>query len=179
MQFKSSLVAAFLLATVPALGFTVPEGAPDGIYTVGLDDSGNELHTRMSDIPSEAVARAVRSRIMKRDGIDQYGCFGSQLQLNQADTNAANGALQAQLNASGTTVGSHASIYSVVGETVSYCCNNRAQNNVCVLSAQGEAETGITNQCGAYNPGYAYDSGAHLTTDTNIRLTTSAPAAKR
>ncbi|KAH8656603.1 hypothetical protein BGZ60DRAFT_518738 [Tricladium varicosporioides] len=165
MQFKTSFIAAFLLATAPAFGFMVPEGTPDGIYRVELDASGQEVHIREGDIPSGAVAvpRAVRGSSMKRDGLDQWGCFNQQSELSHSDCDSAVWALRAQIGDNGRYVGSHRSLYSISGEVVAYCCNNRVQGNTCYLSSQSQSNVGITNLCGSYKPGYAYDSGAHLT----------------
>ncbi|KAH6724256.1 hypothetical protein DL95DRAFT_460563 [Leptodontidium sp. 2 PMI_412] len=163
MQFTASLVAAILLATAPALGFIVPEGAEDGIYTVERDASGQEVHIRQGDISSGPVARAVRGSNLKRGGLDQWGCFKDQSELDHGNCDSAVSALRGQIGDGGRGVGNHMGLYSISGEVVAYCCNNRAEGNTCYLSDQSESNTGITNLCGWYRPGYAYNSGAHLT----------------
>lgn len=164
MQFKASFVAAFLLATTPALSFTVPEGTEDGTYIVGRDASGQEVHTRADGVSSEAVVpRAIRGSHVKRGGLDEFDCFRDQLPLVHDDVANAVRELQKQIGSEGTDVGSHKGLYSIVGEVVAYCCNNRSEGNTCYLSAQQESNTRITGLCGEDNPGYAYDSGAHLT----------------
>ncbi|KAG4434159.1 hypothetical protein IFR05_010351 [Cadophora sp. M221] len=133
MQFTASIVAAILLATAPALGFIVPEGAEDGIYTVERDASGQEVHIRQGDSSSGAVARAVRGSNLKRGGLDQWGCFKDQSELDHGNCDSAVRALRDQIGDGGRGVD------------------------------QSESNTGITNLCGWYKPGYAYNSGAHLT----------------
>ncbi|OBT51803.1 hypothetical protein VE04_09028 [Pseudogymnoascus sp. 24MN13] len=164
MQFKASFVAAFLLATTPALGFTVPQDTQDGTYIVQLDASGQEVHTRIDDVSSEAaVPRAILGSHVKRDGLDQFGCFNNQLPLINDQVGRAVNELRLQIGPNGRGVGSHMSLYSIYGEAVAYCCNNHAAGNTCFLSAQAESNVRITSLCGAGHPGYAYDSGAHLT----------------
>lgn len=164
MQFKASFVAAFLLATTPALGFTVPKDTQDGAYTVQRDNSGREVHTRADDVSSEAaVSRAIRSSHVKRDGLDEIDCFRDQEALVHDDVANAVRELRNQIGSGGSGLGSHKGLYSIVGDVVAYCCNNRSQGNTCYLSAQQESNTLITEKCGEDSPGYAYDSGAHLT----------------
>lgn len=121
MQF--SLLAAFLLATTPALGFKpIPEGTPDGVYSVSRDAAGNEVHTREGDVAFRAAAlpRAIRGgSLLKRDGIDEFGCFKAQQELGHGDCDNAVRALRAQIPDSGRTVGSHLGLYSISGDVVS------------------------------------------------------------
>ncbi|KAL5328921.1 hypothetical protein ACEPPN_002430 [Leptodophora sp. 'Broadleaf-Isolate-01'] len=104
MQFTASLVAAILLATAPALGFIVPEGAEDGIYTVERDASGQEVHIRQGDISSGPVARAVRGSNLKRGGLDQWGCFKDQSELDRGNCDSAVSALRGQIGDGGRGV---------------------------------------------------------------------------
>ncbi|KAK2766708.1 hypothetical protein FQN54_006021 [Arachnomyces sp. PD_36] len=164
MQFKASFVAAFLLAATPAFGFSVPEGTKDGIYIVGRDAAGQEVHTRAADVSPDGLAsRSIRGAPrMKRDGLDEIGCFDQPVMVAN-DVGSAVNALRDQIGPDGYNLGSHLGLYSIVGETVAYCCNNRSQGNTCFLSSQAESNALITARCGSSQPGYAYDSGAHLT----------------
>ncbi|KAI9051118.1 hypothetical protein LZ554_005221 [Drepanopeziza brunnea f. sp. 'monogermtubi'] len=165
MQFKTSTIAAFLLLAAPSLGFLVPERAPDGVYVVQLDTSGQEVRTRQGDILSEAVtvARGSHGGSMKRDGLDELGCFKDQDKLNESNTKTASAGLQEEIGAGGKGLGSHQGIYSISGMVAAYCCNNRAAGNTCYQEYQSQANEGITGVCGSYEPGFAYDRGAHIT----------------
>lgn len=164
MQFKASFIATFILAASPALGFTVPPGTPDGVYLAMRDSSGQEHHIRQEPNPAERpVPARAPSRVTKRYGLDEVGCFGDQIALNPGNCDAAVAAVKAQMGGSGTAVGSHRSLYSISGTVVAYCCNNRVEGNTCFADIDAQANSLITARCGLYEPGYAYDSGAHLT----------------
>lgn len=126
----------------PAYGFSVPDGTPDGIYRVELDASGQEIHTRAEDLSSRAMVHA-RAFSMKRDGLDQWGCINQQTALDHGDADRAVKALREQIGGGGRSVGGRMGLYSISGEVVVYCCNNRDGSNTCYLSEQSNSILGV------------------------------------
>lgn len=163
MKLSLALLTA-LSSSLLVSGFTIPADQPDGVYEVSIDSNGEYVHTKVADPTDIAPENTVvqRSRITKRSGLDQIYCFNQDV-LNSGDTDAANANLDSQCGPNGHGVGSHLSVYAKRGGTVAYCCNNRSQGNTCYASTRQQASRLITDKCGRYVPGAAYDSGAHLT----------------
>lgn len=92
MQFRVSFAVSLFLISTPAFGFIVPDGTPDGVYSLDLEASGEDAHTKIEDIPSETI-RAIRWH-NKREGLDQYGCFDKQMPLKHDDLFDAIGRLR-------------------------------------------------------------------------------------
>jgi hypothetical protein len=54
MQIKTLLIACF--ATGQALGWTIPNGQPDGTYTVHADGNGTLIHEFIVELPTATSA---------------------------------------------------------------------------------------------------------------------------
>lgn len=95
----------FLALTASVSCFHIPEGAVDGVYSVFTDhETGEETHTLLKANPGPHVNRDVpvsdflpstkKTRQVPGDYGNSIGCGGYYLDV--ANTNAANGALDAQ-----------------------------------------------------------------------------------
>ena len=101
-----------LLFATFAAAFTIPKGQPDGVYSVHTAEDGTETHTLIklhdpsnssvvsreySDGPLMKRARATKRQIPNVDfdnPVESIACGG--YFLDPGNTNAANGALDAQ-----------------------------------------------------------------------------------
>lgn len=154
MQFTTTMLAAVLASVAIAhSGFKVPEGTPDGIYMVGHDENGQELHKRVDTAFSSkfAARNAAPASGLEARGFDiELGC--NNYALNPADTDKANQMLDAQCAAS--EVKGYKNFYSVSGNVVAYFCNNVSWNLSC--TGRAEASKAITAKCGAYRAGWQH-----------------------
>lgn len=157
MQFTTTLLAAVLASVAIAHpGYTVPEGAPDGVYAVSIDESGNEVHEAVSGgFSAKFAARsaAPASRLEARGSVS-VGC-NSNMPLNHADTDAANSALDAQCGGY-TTVGANKDFYSISNNVVAYYCNTQDWTEGCRAVDRQSASQAITAKCGLYNAGWQH-----------------------
>jgi hypothetical protein len=157
MQFKASFIAAICLVATPALGFLIPEGQGDGVYTATKDENGTYVHTKIGDLPAEVAARKPRSRIMKRT-FDSMYCAGQVQSSEYGSVDAANGGLSSQCAGDGISIGKLEAAYTISGDIVAFFCNYNPNNNYCTASAFSDALGALDNSCGWYGAGTARDN---------------------
>lgn len=173
--------------------FHIPEGAADGVYSVYTDkETGEETHTLLKanpgphvnrDIPvSDFVPSTKKRRQVPGDYGNSIGCGG--YYLNVADTNSANGALDAQYVpfpilivltirsatdtgyfrcGNGANVGGGLDFYSIAGCTVAYFCNQSEiqcgnfwcwASTYCYAFERQDAANAINGKCGGFGAGW-------------------------
>ncbi|KAF2159403.1 hypothetical protein M409DRAFT_30153 [Zasmidium cellare ATCC 36951] len=161
MKF-SAIFAGLSLSLITASAFHIPEGTPDGVYSVRTYPNGTEVHTRLSG-PAPVTRRNAHQ---KRITIDSTACYPSEgtEELDNASTDAANAALQAQCG-DGAEIDGYDDIYSISACVVAYACNFSAPDEApyapypvfCYRSDSIAANQAITQACGAYKPGSVLD----------------------
>lgn len=139
-----------------------PGGLADGIYTVAVDDNGNEIHTRVSDGVEvyTRVADAINlslppktSRVDKRLTRDIW--CGCAFPVDHTNCDLATGDLKNQVSPDGKWVTQN--YYSIRGSVVAYVCNpfHRYMGYYTDADFLGGIFNEITGACGAYISGNA------------------------
>lgn len=124
---------SLILFAASVAAFTIPDGQPDGVYSVDIDASGNEVHTFLHDLPKENEVPALDSRYVNRRqvaGTDVVGC--GNYPLGHGNTDAAVNGVVAQCG-NGASVGKGHNFYSLSGCVVAYFCNLSGGNVLCKL----------------------------------------------
>lgn len=68
---------SLILFAASVVAFTIPDGQPDGVYSVDIDADGNEVHTFLHDLLKENEVPALDSRYVNRRQVastDGVGC---------------------------------------------------------------------------------------------------------
>jgi hypothetical protein len=142
------------------MAFHIPEGQPDGVYSVQQLDNGTEVHTRIGNLP-----RTVRRRSSIGDDfssdmpIYNVKCFPEEglEDLDHGSTDIANAAVDSQCG-SGAIVSNARAIYSISDCVVAYYCHLQStmtRDLTCTAKDRRAASLEITGQCGRYKPGQA------------------------
>ena len=147
------LISALLLLVTGAAAWTVPEGQPNGVYSVFTDNSGVSIHTLIRLITDTNATTELTTRSAKfypkrqglNPGSNEIGCGG--YALSNSDNAAASGALEAQCG-NGAFVRAGYDFYSIAGGSVIYFCNYSGQTNQCFRSEAVDAFQRITAECG-------------------------------
>lgn len=148
-----ALLAAMLSSVQAFAGFSIPDGHPEGVYSVYLHSNGTEVHTKLAD-PSSAGARPpIHSAKFRRDTPPiSIGCGNSA--LDPRDTDAANDDLDFQCGGfSGNDVGAGMNFYSFRGNTVAFYCNFAGPNR-CDSVQRRSFDLAVTGFCGRYQAGW-------------------------
>ncbi|KAK4495863.1 hypothetical protein PRZ48_013131 [Zasmidium cellare] len=154
MKFPAT-IASLSLSLGLASAFHIPEGTPDGVYSVHTYHNGTEIHTRLTTPGAGASARQLR----KRQGSYFQGapqCYGGDEggELDHGNTDTANANLQYQCGG-GAEIDPGDDFYSIAGNTVAYACNFGGTDDYtfCFSSTSVQANQIITNGNGDGNPG--------------------------
>jgi len=165
--------AAFA-ATAAAVGFTIPEGQPEGVYMVSYNDQDEPIHEFISSLEVEGgssiapdnsteidvileeekedmeVKRSLYHRLHRRES-DDRNCGGNDLDHN---TDTVVEALKRQCDPAGAIAGGK-DFYSIIGSTVAYVCNFKFHKPLACWRDQLTASfTAITEACGSYRSGW-------------------------
>ncbi|KAI0394886.1 hypothetical protein F5Y17DRAFT_425916 [Xylariaceae sp. FL0594] len=152
--FKSIVLYA---ANAAALGFTIPEGQPDGVYAVSYDAHGVPVHHFVSGPVEESVISPYVSGggggkpFLHARQTDARKCEGHD--LDHSNTDAAVEALKRQCDPAGA-VGGGLDFYSVAGNTVAYLCNYASTSVACTRNLLTDSYAAITANCGLYRSGW-------------------------
>ncbi|KAJ8109203.1 hypothetical protein OPT61_g7633 [Boeremia exigua] len=154
----------FLALAASTQAWTVPDGTPDGLYSVSVDDNGIETHAKLAD-PEAGISMqnrplSARARsILKRD----ITTCGDGVELNHADTDRANTLLDANCGGpNGVFVPGGYDWYQKSGETVAFFCNFGGDNR-CDSNSRARSSSVITAVCGWYKPGWTGPNAGYLT----------------
>lgn len=143
--------------------FIIPQGQVDGVYEVSYHQNGSEIHTFLGKHHNTTVpAKVNSSKFGKRSlGSPLVTCAVTEPDLNHADTDAANSALDAQCGTGGM-INKCKDFYSIKNCVVAYACNLNACSNFggdyhedCTASDRAQISSDITTTCGLYRPGWA------------------------
>ena len=167
------LLAPLLLLAASAAGFTIPDGQPDGVYSVHIDANGTEIHTLLSlpdEINNASLPRSIvvnAKDVRKRQQADDFDVVCAGYDLGPGDTDTANALLDMQCG-SGSIVKWGEDFYAISGCTVAYFCNFSDTFIIAVCSAyeRGQADLAITNACGLYRAGWT-DGDEDILADIN------------
>ncbi|KAL8366464.1 hypothetical protein RB595_004985 [Gaeumannomyces hyphopodioides] len=144
-------------------GFTIPEGLPDGIYSVSVDEDGVAHHTAVSTLSSRSGARL---------GLD---CGGGN-EMNHQATDTAVSLLRRECGG-GKTVGVGTHLYGIGNsgghQVAAFFClfSHNPSQRACYDSEAGQRYESITQVCGWYREGWTdwwsgptkeYSYGYHL-----------------
>lgn len=144
------------------LGFAIPEGAPDGLFSVTIDADGVAHHSRIElpeGAPDSLAARdkATQSSLEKRQGGWEYHCGDGQT-LKKQDTDNVITFLRAFCGANGTPpqwVDVGENVWQKSGAVVAYFCNFDSKRNLCKYWEVDEHLRGqVGRKCGSYKPGW-------------------------
>lgn len=154
MRFSATLALPLLLSSVT--GFVIPQGQADGVYSVHMDEAGNEVHTLLSG--PEVSAREINP-LVARATRTWCGCG---IVLNNGDTDAANADLRNKLGR-GTNIGARGAMYSVRGSAAAFACNLSGASKLFSGDALPQNNAQITNACGRYTAGTYGELGNYVT----------------
>lgn len=153
---------AILGLVVAALGsgFTIPEGQPDGVYEVHVED-GVEVHNLIRAVGtnqpgllgSPLSAKLRRSLLETRTNYMRTIC-ANQATLNQRDCDGAVSDLATAQCGSGNPVPSGRNFYAIRNCVVVYFCNFRSHTQICGYDSVARPLEIITRTCGLYRPGW-------------------------
>lgn len=147
------LISLAALLTGPALAFRVPQGQPDGVYSVHLDANGTEFHQWLADpsAPLPNTPPSISKRTPQLSESYLVNCWGRN--LDHEATDAANADLDRQCS-TGVLVSRGNSIYAKRGGVVAFACNRRADYTVrCEGWVRSMCSERITGRCGRYVSG--------------------------
>lgn len=156
-------ISPLLLLAAATNAFSIPQGQADGVYEVSYHNNGTEMHQFIGKLDTITTIQGVQSaKFGKRQiGTPQVTCAVAEPELNHADTDAANSALDAQCGTS-SMVGKCKDYYSIRNCVVAYACNLNACSNFggdyhedCRAADRVQMSIDITDQCGLYRPGWA------------------------
>jgi hypothetical protein len=152
--FKSIVLCA---ANIAALGFTIPEGQADGVYSVSYNAEGLPIHHFISGAVKGSVSPYVSERELSGKSFlharrtDARKCEGHD--LDHGSTDGAVEALKQQCDPAGG-IGGGRDFYSVSGSTVAYICNYNSASVVCTRNLLTDSYSAITSACGLYRSGW-------------------------
>lgn len=181
MQFLT--LASLSISLGLSSAFHIPEGTPNGVYSVYTYANGTEEHVRIGDAVTAPAAQRRSSRVQKRDNfLSGPQCYPSEdngfPSLDPTNTDNANAALQNQCGGS-ATIGCGLDFYSIYGCTVAYACNFSESScpvegsctscaSYCSSGTSQQANGYITNGyegssgCGEYQPGAIQDEESNV-----------------
>jgi hypothetical protein len=140
MRTKSILLVA--TAAVTALGFAIPEGQPEGVYSHTVVN-GTDIRVK--------IAEPYLGPITKRaPRILSMAYCGRALNLNYEDVDAANADLDRQCGNS-AWVGGGYNFYAIREGTAAFACNF---GHRCYEDKRVKSSKVITEFCGPYNSGW-------------------------
>ena len=139
------------------LGFTIPEGTPNGAYSVYIDSDGVAHHTRLElpeglESPNEEDEGTLSSGLVERQGWE-VTCQGRA--LSRTDTDFTVRTLRATCgDRAALDSGSH--FYVISNYVATYFCNNSPVAVYCTaeLIIQ-QLQENVSRTCGAYRAGWS------------------------
>lgn len=150
MQIKSLLLVAAAIVTV--LGFTIPEGQPEGVYSVQSKENRTDLHTRIAEPYTGPITKRAFYFLNFEPDDARITC-GHALNLDHTDTDAAGADIDRQCGSGALIVGGY-NFYAIRGTTVSFVCNRSWDNEYCDARTRDQFDRVITEYCGSYNAGW-------------------------
>ncbi|KAL5894895.1 hypothetical protein ACKVWC_000112 [Pyricularia oryzae] len=154
-------------------GFTIPDGTPDGMYRVTIDDDGVAHHTRVEEggsggkISANAVALPVGvapttaapsdPSLLLSGRQDDWRVTCADYDLDRGDADTVVRTLKWGCG-SGTDLRAGDDFYSKYGSVVAYFCNtSRSTTYVCTEDLIGRQiqSGGVSADCGAYRAGWS------------------------
>jgi hypothetical protein len=147
------------------VGWHIPAGQPDGVYSVQVFENGTELHTRIGDLPS--WASVVQRLDSTSDGDSSFpdadwaaNCYPEEglEDLDHRTCDIANAALDDQCGA-GKGVRNGYNFYAISECVVAYFCHfwsTYSEDAFCYATERRAVSKFITSECGWYKPGSAW-----------------------
>lgn len=149
--------------TAASSGWTIPEGQPNGVYSVSVDSSGKATHTFIRDLiaPDHIEAPNKERRALgnsaklniERDLNGPYTITCGGYEMDQGDCDGAVANLKNQCGG-GATVGGNLDYYAIDNSVVAYFCNFNSGATNCYFFDAADAYQLITGSCGLYQAGW-------------------------
>ncbi|KAL9075703.1 MAG: hypothetical protein Q9161_001455 [Pseudevernia consocians] len=144
-------------------GWTIPEGQPNGVYSVSVDSSGKATHTFIRDLiaPDHIEAPSKERRALgnsaklniERDLNGPYSITCGGYEMDRGDCDGAVANLKNQCGG-GASVGGNLDYYAIDNSVVAYFCNFNSGATNCYFFDAADAYQLITGTCGLYQAGW-------------------------